>query len=73
VNALGGWQAQLRAEASRRASLRQPAVTSFERFWQVLVEILCRLGAGALAGLLAGYGSHVALDAFTPASLPLLA
>lgn len=73
VNALDGWQAQLRAEASRRASLRQSAATSFERFWQALIEILCRLGAGALAGLLAGYGSHVALDAFTPASLPLLA
>lgn len=40
-----------------------------ERLWQAL----CRLGAGALAGLLGGYGSHVALDAFTPAGLPLLA
>jgi membrane-bound metal-dependent hydrolase YbcI (DUF457 family) len=26
-----------------------------------------------LAGLLGGYGSHVALDALTPAGLPLLA
>lgn len=73
MNALDGWQAQLRAEANRRAGLRQSAATTLERFWQYLVEILCRLGAGALAGLLAGYGSHVALDAFTPASLPLLA
>jgi len=63
VNALDGWQVQLRAEANR----------TLERLWQALVEVLCRLGAGALAGLLAGYGSHVALDAFTPVSLPLLA
>jgi membrane-bound metal-dependent hydrolase YbcI (DUF457 family) len=73
VNALDGWQARLRAEANRRAVLRQSATTPLERFWQALVEILCRLGAGMLAGLLAGYGSHVALDAFTPASPPLLA
>jgi hypothetical protein len=73
VNALDGWQAQLRAEANRRAMLRQSAATPLERFWQALVEVLCRLGAGALARLLAGYGSHLALDAFTLASLPLLA
>lgn len=44
-----------------------------ERLWQAVLELLCRLGAGALAGLLGGYGSHVAFDAFTPAGLPLLA
>jgi len=49
------------------------AATPLERLWQGLVELLCRIGAGALAGLLAGYCSHVALDALTPAGLPLLA
>jgi len=44
-----------------------------ERLWQAVLELLCRLGTGALAGLLGGYGSHVAPDAFTPAGLPLLA
>jgi hypothetical protein len=34
---------------------------------------LCRLGAGALAGLSRGYGSHMALDARTNAGLPLRA
>jgi hypothetical protein len=73
VGALDGWQTQLRAEAGRRAALQDSAATPLERLWHALLELLCRLGAGALAGLLAGYGSHVALDAFTPASLPLLA
>jgi membrane-bound metal-dependent hydrolase YbcI (DUF457 family) len=73
VRSLDGWQARLRAEANRRASLRATAATPLQRLWQALLEILCRLGAGALAGLLGGYGSHIALDAFTPAGLPLLA
>lgn len=71
--ALDRWQGRLRAEAERRAALRQAAVTPLDRLWQAIIELLCRLGAGALAGLLGGYGSHVALDAFTSASIPLLA
>lgn len=73
VRALDGWQSRLRAEADRRAALRAPAATPLQRLWQAVLELLCWLGAGALAGLLGGYGSHVALDAFTPAGLPLLA
>jgi hypothetical protein len=73
VRGLDGAQVRLRAEADRRAALRASATTPPQRLWQAVLEILCRLGAGALAGLLGGYGSHVALDALTPAGLPLLA
>lgn len=73
VRRLDGAQARLRAEADRRAALCAQATTPLQRFWQQLLESLCRLGAGALAGLLGGYGSHIALDAFTPAGLPLFA
>jgi len=72
VRALDGWQTRLRAAADRRAARRAAATTPLQRLWQALLEVLCRLGAGALAGLLGGYGSHIALDAFTPAGLPLL-
>ena len=72
VGALDGCQTRLRAAAARRAALRASAAPPLERPWHALVELLCRLGAGALAGLLAGPGSIVALDAFTPALLPLL-
>ena len=73
VRRLDGAQARLRAEADRRAALRSSASTPLQRLWQAFLELLCRLGAGALAGLLGGYGSHVALDALTRAGLPLLA
>lgn len=73
VRGLDGAQVRLRAEADRRAALPASATTPLQSLWQAVLEILCRLGAGALAGLLGGYGSHVALDAFTPAGLPLLA
>jgi hypothetical protein len=73
VHALDGWQLRLRAEADPRAGLRASAPMPLQRLWQAVLEILCRLGAGALAGLLGGYGAHVALDAFTPAGLSLLA
>lgn len=72
VRGLDGAQARLRAEADRRAALRASATTALQRLWQQLLELLCRLGAGALAGLLGGYGSHLALDAGTKAGLPLL-
>lgn len=73
VRALDSWQSRLRTEADRRAALRTSAATPLQRLWRAVLELLCWLGAGALAGLLGGYGSHVALDAFTPAGLPLLA
>lgn len=73
IRGLDGAQVRLRAEADRRAALRASATTPLQRLWQAVLEIFCRLGAGALAGLLGGYGSHVALDALTPAGLPLLA
>lgn len=73
VRSLDGAQAWLRAEAARRAALSASAGTPLQRLWQALLELLCRLGAGALAGLIGGYGSHLALDAFTPAGLPLIA
>ncbi|MBN1611872.1 MAG: metal-dependent hydrolase [Polyangiaceae bacterium] len=70
---LGDAQQRMRAEAARRAELRRVATTALERLWHALIELVCRLGAGALAGFLPGYGSHLALDAFTPAGLPLSA
>ncbi len=73
VTVLNGWQDRLRAEADRRAALRASAATPLERLWHGLLAWLSRIGAGALAGIIAGYGSHVILDAVTPASLPLFA
>jgi hypothetical protein len=40
--------------------------------WYSLMETACRLLAGFLAGIFAGYLSHVALDFATPGCLPLV-
>jgi hypothetical protein len=43
------------------------------QFLSSLAELFWRLMAGFLNGLVAGYVSHLALDAITPRSIPLLA
>lgn len=44
----------------------------FERMILTLAEAACRLAAGFVAALIPGYLSHLALDAGTPRSIPLL-
>ena len=66
-------QARLRAEADRCAALRAQANTPPPRLWQQLLESPCWVARGALAWLLGAYGAHIALDAFAPAGLLLLA
>lgn len=52
---------------------RAASSTGVDAFLARLAALFCRLAAGFLAGLQGGYVSHLALDALTPASLPLLA
>ncbi len=48
------------------------AVDPFSKFLLDLFALLWRLAAGFANGLAAGYISHLALDAVTPRSIPLL-
>lgn len=73
LSSLANMQAELRAEADRHAELFRATTSAAEQLWHFLLELLCRLGAGALPGFVAGYASHVALDFSTPAGLPLFA
>lgn len=66
-------QSFLRSRADSEATLRKQAQTTGSKIWHWSLEISHRLLAGAAAGALAGYGSHLILDAFTPRSLPLIA
>ena len=66
------WQATCRAAAEQHSQLRQQSQTNLHSAWHGLMEILFRLIAGFLAGLPAGYLSHVGLDAVTPKSLPFV-
>lgn len=49
------------------------AVDPISQFLSTLFEFLWRLAAGFVNGVAAGYISHLALDAATPRSIPLLA
>lgn len=70
---LDSWQASLRARADRQGALAMQSQSTLAQLWHAFLELLLRLAAGAVAGGLGGYGSHLALDAFTPRSLPLIA
>ena len=67
-DAQGYCRLKAREAASVASSTDEPIVRllwlGFQLFWD--------LAAGFVAGLVAGYGSHLLLDGFTPAGLPLL-
>ena len=66
-------QSKLRAKADHHADLACEARTPGPKLRHWSAEFFFRFLAGAAAGAWVGYGSHVALDAFTPRSLPLIA
>jgi len=66
------WQANLRAEAQRYAQLRAASTWVLPQIGYSALELIFRFLSGLLAGLLAGYASHLALDSLTPSSLPIL-
>ena len=59
--------------ADRCRAWRDAATGTLEQILWWLAEMACRLAAGAMAGIAAGYASHLLLDAGTPMGLPLLA
>lgn len=65
-------QSFFRSRADRQEALAKQAQTTVSELWHYLLELLCRLLAGAAAGVLGGYGSHLVLDSLTPQSLPLI-
>jgi len=66
-------QQQLRQSAERCRAGCGAASAELDRLFWSLAELLCRLAAGAIPGIAAGYVSHLVLDADTPRGLPLLA
>jgi len=66
------WQASLRKQAEYYAQMRAVASDLLSQIGYGILEFLFRFLAGAFAGLLAGYASHLALDFLTPACLPVL-
>jgi len=68
----GPMQQWLREQAESHAQARAESASVLGEIWHLLCEALLRLLAGAVVGLPTGYASHLALDFFTPRSLPLV-
>lgn len=69
-----GWERFCReqADAAAHKLATNPALSSIERVALILTECMWRITAGAMAGFIAGYTSHLVLDSFTARSLPVL-
>jgi hypothetical protein len=70
---LSDWQRHCRAKASTHEKARQAATTTLEQAWHALMAFIWRFLSGFVAGLPAGYLSHLLLDAVTPRGIPLVA
>ena len=66
------WQKSLRNQGQHYAQLSAASPSLLPQICYGILEFLCYFLSGALAGLLAGYASHLALDSLTPSSLPIL-
>ncbi|HVA01300.1 MAG TPA: metal-dependent hydrolase [Terriglobia bacterium] len=80
-NWLSAWETACRENAekcraipmvARGAGFVPVTVDPLAQFLSTIAELFWRFLAGLLNGLVAGYVSHLALDAATPRSIPLL-
>lgn len=70
---LEGWQNNLRSWATTSHIKASTCLDDRQVFWLHLQGWAFTLAAGALPGLISGYLSHLAADAQTTRSLPLVA
>ena len=69
---IDAWQAWLRDEAAKLQRLQNVTIDPLVRaFYGMCYIVICVL-SGAIAGFVAGWGSHLVLDFGTPRSLPLI-
>ena len=71
IKNLSRWQNWLRQQAQQLQQELVSETDGFRRALLMIAIVACTVAAGAIAGLIGGYLSHVALDALTPASLPV--
>lgn len=67
------WQRRCRANASMHEKARHAATTTLEQAWHALMAFIWQFLSGFVAGLPAGYLSHLLLDACTPRGIPIVA
>lgn len=67
------WQRWLRTEACRYERMAEYAASDLAKLGYLMRASFLRAAAGMIAGFVAGYVSHVALDFTTPMCIPLVA
>lgn len=72
IRALDGWQARLRGRADEYSRLQVRESDPVLKTWYGAVATALRMLCGMLAGLVAGYLTHIVLDFATPRGLPLI-
>ena len=71
IRKLKEWQEQLRTFAEKERCECAAATTFLTQACHLVLSLLAQLASGALAGFVAGYLSHLAMDFTTPAGLPI--
>jgi len=72
VQQCASWQQRCRLEAHQHDHLRSISQDDWARLWHALMAFLWRLLSGLIAGLPAGYISHLILDAASPRGIPIV-
>ncbi len=72
VSGLDGWQKRLRDQADEFTRLQFQAAEPLMNAWYGMIAMVLRVLSGMLAGMVAGYVTHLALDFTTPRCLPLV-
>lgn len=72
AHALDSWQKNLRDQANEYTRLQFQAAEPLLKAWYAASAMALRVLSGMLAGFVAGYLTHIALDFTTPRCLPLI-
>jgi hypothetical protein len=67
------WESHLRYLADEVRKQRSQEGSDFAKILLTLLEIVLRIAVGIASGVVAGYSTHLVLDALTSKSLPLIA
>lgn len=68
---LPAWQKEFRDKAAHYQARSELEENGFRKFLYALMSVFCLSIAGVLAGIIAGYSSHLILDFQTPKGLSL--
>lgn len=69
---LSNWEEYFRSHANEVRTRRNQQESGLAKAILFVVEMLIRIAGGVASGMIGGYSAHLAFDALTPKSLPLI-